>query len=78
VGRECAEWLKPLEPVQYLGSVAQGLGFFHVEVQEETTRSGFLKFLDNCAMLLIEEGRLGLRRLLRICSVCLIQSGIGN
>jgi hypothetical protein len=38
VGRECAEWLKPLELVQYLGNATQGLGFFHVDVQEETTR----------------------------------------
>jgi hypothetical protein len=25
VGRECPEWLKPLELVQYLGGAAQGL-----------------------------------------------------
>jgi hypothetical protein len=40
VGRDCPEWLKPLELVQYLGSAAQGLGFFHVEVQEEANRGG--------------------------------------
>jgi hypothetical protein len=59
VGRECPEWLKPLEPVQYLGSAAQGLGFFHVEVQEEVNRGGYLKFLDNCAVLTVEEGEVG-------------------
>jgi hypothetical protein len=39
-----------------LGSAAQGLGFFHVEVVEEENRAGFRKFLDNCAVLIIEEG----------------------
>jgi hypothetical protein len=34
VGKDCPEWLKLLEHVQYLGSVAQGLRFFHVELQE--------------------------------------------
>jgi hypothetical protein len=48
--------MKPLEPVQYLGSAAQGLGFFHVEVQEEVNRGGYLKFLDNCDVLAVEEG----------------------
>jgi hypothetical protein len=32
VDRDYPEWVKPLEPVQYLGSAAHGLGFFHVEV----------------------------------------------
>jgi hypothetical protein len=58
VGRDCPEWKKPLEPVQYLGRVAQGLGFFHVEVMEEENKSGFLKFLDNCAVLTVEEGEI--------------------
>jgi hypothetical protein len=44
--------------VQYLGCAAQGLGFFHVEVMEEGNRAGFLKFLDNCAVLTIEEGEI--------------------
>jgi hypothetical protein len=39
-----------------LGSAAQALGFFHIEVVEEENRAGFLKFLDNCAVLIIEEG----------------------
>jgi hypothetical protein len=56
VGRDCPEWLKPLEPAQYLGSATQGLGFFHVEVQDEENRKGYLKFIDNCAVLTIEEG----------------------
>jgi hypothetical protein len=34
----------------------QGLGFFHIEVPEEVNMSGFLKFLDNCAVLTVEEG----------------------
>jgi hypothetical protein len=34
-GRDCPDWYKHLEPAQYLGSAAQGLGFFHVDVQEE-------------------------------------------
>jgi hypothetical protein len=41
-GRDCPEWKKPLEPVQYLGSAVQGLGFFHVEVMEEENKAGFL------------------------------------
>jgi hypothetical protein len=56
VGRECPEWMKPVESAQYLGSAAQGLGFFHIEVVEEKSRSGYLKFLDNCAVLSVEEG----------------------
>jgi hypothetical protein len=56
VGTDCSEWKKPLEPVLYMGSAAQGLGFFHVEVVEEENRAGFLKFLDNCAVLTIKEG----------------------
>jgi hypothetical protein len=43
-------------PVQYLGSAAQGLGFFHVDVQDEEIRGGYLKFLDNCDVLTVEEG----------------------
>jgi hypothetical protein len=56
VGRVCPEWNRPLELAQYLGSVAQGLGFFHVEVSDEINRSGYLKFLDNCVILTMEEG----------------------
>jgi hypothetical protein len=58
VGRDCPEWRKPLEPIQYLGSATQRLGFFHVEVQEEENKAGFLKFLDSCAVLTIEEGEI--------------------
>jgi hypothetical protein len=56
VGRDYPEWGKPLEPIQYLGSVAQGFGFLHVEVMEEENRADFLKFIDNCVVLTIEEG----------------------
>jgi hypothetical protein len=56
VGRDCPEWSKPLESTQYLRSAAHGLGFFHVDVYEEVNRSGYLRFLDNCAILTIEEG----------------------
>jgi hypothetical protein len=56
VGRDCPDWNKPIELAQYLGSAAQGLGFFHVDVQEEENKSGYLKFLDNCALLIVEEG----------------------
>jgi hypothetical protein len=56
VGRDCPDWKKPLMPAQYLGSAAQCLGFFHVDAQEEESKSGYLKFLDNCAILTMEEG----------------------
>jgi hypothetical protein len=56
LGRECPEWGRPLVPVQYLSSAAHGLGFFHVEVDDEMNRSGYLKFLDNCDVLSVEEG----------------------
>jgi hypothetical protein len=56
VGRECPEWLKPMATTQYLGSVAHGLCFFHIDVVEEENRAGYLKFLDNCAILTGEEG----------------------
>jgi hypothetical protein len=39
VGRECLEWLKPMESAQYLGSAAQELGFFLVDVVDEGNRS---------------------------------------
>jgi hypothetical protein len=58
VGRDCLEWKKPMESALYLGSVAQGLGFFHVEMQEYENKGGYLKFLDNCAVLTIEEGEI--------------------
>jgi hypothetical protein len=58
VGRDCPEWKKPMESALYLGSVAQGLGFFHVEMQEYENKGGYLKFLDNCAVLTIEEGEI--------------------
>jgi hypothetical protein len=45
-----------VEGAQYLGSAAQGLGFFHVKVSKVKGKSGFMKFLDNCAVLTIEEG----------------------
>jgi hypothetical protein len=45
-----------LEPAQYLESAAQGLGFFHVEVLDDTNRGGYLIFLDNYLMLSVEEG----------------------
>jgi hypothetical protein len=56
VSRECAEWLNPMEPAQYLDSASQGLGFFHVDVSEEVNRSGYLRFMDNCTILTVEEG----------------------
>jgi hypothetical protein len=46
-----------------LGSVAQGLGFFHVEVHEEENRMGYLKFVDNCDVLTIEEGEINLEEI---------------
>jgi hypothetical protein len=54
VGRNCHEWEKSMESALYLGSAAQVLGLFHVEVQEEESKGGYLKFLDNCAVLTIE------------------------
>jgi hypothetical protein len=48
--------MKPVESAQYLGSVSQGLGFFHVDVAEEVTRSGYMRFLENCVVLTVEEG----------------------
>jgi hypothetical protein len=39
-----------------LGSAAQGLGFLHVDVVDEGNKSGYMKFLENCAILSIEEG----------------------
>jgi hypothetical protein len=59
VGRGCHEWLQPMESAQYLGSAAQGLGFFHVNVAEEKNTRRYLKFLDNCAILTVEEGLIG-------------------
>jgi hypothetical protein len=57
VVRDYPEWLKPIAAAQYLGSALQGLGFFfHVEVQEEENRRGYMKFLDNYVVLTIEEG----------------------
>jgi hypothetical protein len=56
VGRDCPEWMKPVESAQYLGSASQGLGFFHVDVAEEVTRSGYMHFLENCVVLTVEEG----------------------
>jgi hypothetical protein len=44
-----------MEAAQYLGSAAQDLGFFHVDVQEEVNRNDYLKFLDNWAILTVEE-----------------------
>jgi hypothetical protein len=46
--------MKPLVPAQYLGSA--GLGFFHIDVSEESVRGSYMKFLDNCAILTVEEG----------------------
>jgi hypothetical protein len=48
-----------MESAQYLGSAAQGLGFFHVNVAEEKNTRRYLKFLDNCAILTVEEGLIG-------------------
>jgi hypothetical protein len=47
-----------MESALYLGSAAQGLCFFHVEVQEEESRCGYLKFLDNYTVMIIEEGEI--------------------
>jgi hypothetical protein len=58
VGKDCPDWLKPMKATQYLGSAAQGLRFFHVDVQEEVSRTGYLKFLDNYAILTVEEGEI--------------------
>jgi hypothetical protein len=55
IGRDCPEWFKPLV-AQYLGSATQGLCFFHVGVSEEVNKSGYMKFLNNSAILTIEEG----------------------
>jgi hypothetical protein len=65
VGRECPAWTKPLESALYLGSATQGLGFFHVDVVDESTRCGYMKFLENCAILSIEEDEIveGLKKL---------------
>jgi hypothetical protein len=45
-----------LDASQYLGTAAQGLEFFHIDVVEEENRARYLKFLDNCAILTVEEG----------------------
>jgi hypothetical protein len=49
-----------------------------VEVQEEANRGGYLKFLDNCAVLTVEEGEMESKKLLRICSSFLIRNGTGS
>jgi hypothetical protein len=56
VGKECPEWQKPVVVAQYLGSAAHGLGFFHIDVVEQESRAGYLKFLDNYAVLTVEKG----------------------
>jgi hypothetical protein len=38
------------------GECCSGIRLFHVEVAEEKNRRGYLKFLDNCAILTVEEG----------------------
>jgi hypothetical protein len=45
-----------LDASQYLGTAAQGLEFIHIDVVEEENRARYLKFLDNCAILTVEEG----------------------
>jgi hypothetical protein len=40
VGRDCPDWLRPLEPAQYLGSAAQGLGFFMLRFKRRRTKVG--------------------------------------
>jgi hypothetical protein len=56
VGRDCPKWGKPIELAQYLGSATQGLGLFHLDVQDEENKRGYMKFLDNCVVLTVEEG----------------------
>jgi hypothetical protein len=56
VSRDCPDWSKPVGPAQYLGSAAKELGFFHVDVQDEENKGGYMKFLDNCVVLTVEEG----------------------
>jgi hypothetical protein len=79
VGRDCPEWLKHVELAQYLGSAAQGLGFFHVNVAEEKNRRGYLKFLDNCAILTVEEGLIDEENIVEnLKRIFFIIIGIGN
>jgi hypothetical protein len=39
-----------------LGECCTGLEIFQVDVSDEGNRSGYMKFLNNCAVLTVEEG----------------------
>jgi hypothetical protein len=39
--------------------------FFHVNVVEEANRGGYMKFLDKCAILTIEEGDIGSEEIIK-------------
>jgi hypothetical protein len=41
VGRDCPKWGKSIELAQYLGSATQGLGLFHLDVQDEENKGVF-------------------------------------
>jgi hypothetical protein len=45
-----------LQQLNIWGVHHKGWDFFHVEVQEEENRRGYMKFLDNYVVLTIEEG----------------------
>jgi hypothetical protein len=53
-------------------------GVFHVEVYDEVNRSGYLKFLDNCDVLTVEEGFIEEEEIVESLQIsCLTQVGIG-
>jgi hypothetical protein len=49
-----------------------------VEVQEEENKSGYLKFLDNCVVLTIEEGEIESEEIIENLQYLFDASGIGN
>jgi hypothetical protein len=50
-----------------------------VEVQEEVNRGGYLKFLDNCAVLTVEEGEIESEEIIEnLQQLFFIINGIGS
>jgi hypothetical protein len=57
IAENCPRWKESIKAAQYMGSASKGLGFLHLDVEEENRFKLWTGF-DNCEIFTIKDGEL--------------------
>jgi hypothetical protein len=58
IAENCPRWKEPIKDAQYMGSASNGLGFFHLDVEEKENMFKLWIGFDNCEIFTIKDGEL--------------------